>query len=550
MAGMVHRTIKWEFKKIARYTVLFFLVLSIGYLIVAVVVKTKENAIQRENILNTQQELADVEREIISNRVSRLVSDVLYTADNFQLNSAEGDNYAEVKRQWLVFSERKKIYDQIRFIDLDGHERVRVNYSGTGAQVVADTALQNKKDRYYFKDSVALQKNQVFISPVDLNVENNVVEQPEKPMIRLATPCYDSAGQQQGIVVLNYSAQDMLQQVRKIASTSMGAVFMLNADGYWLYNSADSSTEWTFMYEDRAQQSFATDYPEVWQQVLAGSSGVSVTKQGVFSYTNVLANDAFVPDAGNGRIQSTCGDWYIVTFIDPQSAAGRLFTGGTTAVMLTAMQENPFVYLMILIVSFLLAAFFSFNKLEKDRIRYFSEYDVMTGVYNRRAGFAKLDQMYKTGVKHECHISVCFIDINGLKEVNDFLGHEAGDELILTVADGIRAHIRKTDFVSRLGGDEFLIVFETAGKAEAEMIWQNIVQYYERINEQENRKYIVSVSHGIETFHCDTNEYIDTVVNHADEKMYNEKREIKKNLRVIRDLPVKAVPPQSFADCL
>lgn len=550
MAGMVHRTIKWEFKKIARYTVLFFLVLSIGYLIVAVVVKTKENAIQRENILNTQQELADVEREIISNKVSRLVSDVLYTADNFQLNSAEGDNYAEVKRQWLVFSERKKIYDQIRFIDLDGNERVRVNYSGTGAQVVADTALQNKKDRYYFKDSVALQKNQVFISPLDLNVENNVVEQPEKPMIRLATPCYDSAGQQQGIVVLNYSAQDMLQQVRKIASTSMGAVFMLNADGYWLYNSADSSTEWAFMYEDRAQQSFATDYPEVWQQVLAGSSGVSVTNQGVFSYTNVLANDAFVPDAGNGRIQSTCGDWYIVTFIDPQSAAGRLFTGGTTAVMLTAMQENPFVYLMILIVSFLLAAFFSFNKLEKDRIRYFSEYDVMTGVYNRRAGFAKLDQMYKTGVKHECHISVCFIDINGLKEVNDFLGHEAGDELILTVADGIRAHIRKTDFVSRLGGDEFLIVFETAGKAEAEMIWQNIVQYYERINEQENRKYIVSVSHGIETFHCDTNEYIDTVVNHADEKMYNEKREIKKNLRVIRDLPVKAVPPQSFADCL
>lgn len=550
MAGMVHRTIKGEFKKIARYTVLFFLVLSIGYLIVAVVVKTKENAIQRENILNTQQELADVEREIISNRVSRLVSDVLYTADNFQLNSAAGDNYAELKRQWLVFSERKKIYDQIRFIDLDGNERVRVNYSGTGAQVVADTALQNKKDRYYFKDSVALQKNQVFISPLDLNVENNVVEQPEKPMIRLGTPCYDSAGQQQGIVVLNYSAQDMLQQVRKIASTSMGAVFMLNADGYWLYNSADSSTEWTFMYEDRAQQSFATDYPEVWQQVLAGSSGVSVTKQGVFSYTNVLANDAFVPDAGNGRIQSTCGDWYIVTFIDPQSAAGRLFTGGTTAVMLTAMQENPFVYLMILIVSFLLAAFFSFNKLEKDRIRYFSEYDVMTGVYNRRAGFAKLDQMYKTGVKHECHISVCFIDINGLKEVNDFLGHEAGDELILTVADGIRAHIRKTDFVSRLGGDEFLIVFETAGKAEAEMIWQNIVQYYERINEQENRKYIVSVSHGIETFHCDTNEYIDTVVNHADEKMYNEKREIKKNLRVIRDLPVKAVPPQSFADCL
>ena len=550
MAGMVHRTIKGEFKKIARYTVLFFLVLSIGYLIVAVVVKTKENAIQRENILNTQQELADVEREIISNRVSRLVSDVLYTADNFQLNSAEGDNYAEVKRQWLVFSERKKIYDQIRFIDLDGNERVRVNYSGTGAQVVADTALQNKKDRYYFKDSVALQKNQVFISPLDLNVENGAVEQPEKPMIRLSTPCYDSNGQQQGIVVLNYSAQDMLQQVKNIASTSMGAVFMLNADGYWLYDSADSSIEWSFMYQDRMQQSFAAIYPEVWQQVLSSNGGVWISEQGVFCYTNVITNQAFVLESGEGGIHMTGGDWYIVSYIAPQSKTGQLFTGGTVSLVLETMKENPFVYLMILAVSFLLASFVFFNKLERDRIRYFSEYDVMTGVYNRRAGFAKLDQLYKAGSRRDCHISICFIDINGLKEVNDFLGHEAGDELILTVADGIRRHIRKADFVSRLGGDEFLIVFETALKEQAEAIWQNIVQYYERINERENRKYLISVSHGIETFHCDTNEYIDSVINHADEKMYDEKREIKKSLQVIRGLSPNAVQPQPFADCL
>ena len=216
--------------------------------------------------------------------------------------------------------------------------------------------------------------------------------------------------------------------------------------------------------------------------------------------------------------------------------------------VLEAMQESPLIYVMILVVSFLLAAFYAFNKLEKDRIRYYSEYDVMTGVYNRRAGFAKLEQLYKGGSKRDYYISICFVDINGLKEVNDFLGHETGDELILTVADGIRAHIQKTDFVSRLGGDEFLIVFETALKEQAEAVWQDIVQYYERINEQENRKYIVSVSHGIETFRCDTNEYIDSVVNHADEKMYKEKREIKKNLRVIRDLKGDALSLQTLAD--
>ena len=545
---MHQRTIKGEFKRIARYTVLIFLVLSIGYLVIAVVVKTQEKEIQRASILDTQQDLADVEREIITNKINRLVSDVLYMADSFRLNEVPTGDYAEVKRQWLVFSGRKKIYDQICFIDLNGDEKVQINYSTTGAWEATADQLQNQKESAYFKDAVALPKDQVCISPLELNAENGVVDQPQKPIIRLSTPCYDSDGQLQGVVVLNYAANDLLRQVSNIASTSIGAVFMLNANGYWLFNSADSSTEWSFMYPTDIPQNFATAYPEVWQQVKTSHKGVSVSKQGVFCYTDVMGNPNFVLDNKESLLHISGGDWYLVSFISPQSVVGRLFTNGAALMVLEAMQESPFIYVMIFVVSFLLAAFYAFNKLEKDRIRYFSEYDVMTGVYNRRAGFAKLEQLYKGGGKHDYYISICFIDINGLKEVNDFLGHEAGDELILTVADGIRAHIRKTDFVSRLGGDEFLIVFETALKEQAEAVWQNIVQYYERINEQENRKYIVSVSHGIETLRCDTNEYIDSVVNHADEKMYKEKREIKKNLRVIRDLKGDALSLQTLAD--
>ena len=62
----------------------------------------------------------------------------------------------------------------------------------------------------------------------------------------------------------------------------------------------------------------------------------------------------------------------------------------------------------------------------------------------------------------------------------------------------------------------------------------NIVKEYERINKNENRKYIISASHGIETFKCDSNEYIDEIINNADGKMYEEKRIIKKDLKVIR----------------
>jgi diguanylate cyclase (GGDEF)-like protein len=159
----------------------------------------------------------------------------------------------------------------------------------------------------------------------------------------------------------------------------------------------------------------------------------------------------------------------------------------------------------------------------------------MTGIFNRRTGFEKLKQLYKNIEKNENKVSVCFIDINGLKDVNDYLGHEVGDELILTITNGIKNRIRENDFVARLGGDEFLIIFEGLDESDAEAAWQRIVAEFEQINDTENRRYLVSVSHGIETFSGDTNEYIDMIINQADEKMYREKKIIKKNLKIIRD---------------
>jgi GGDEF domain-containing protein len=87
-----------------------------------------------------------------------------------------------------------------------------------------------------------------------------------------------------------------------------------------------------------------------------------------------------------------------------------------------------------------------------------------------------------------------------------------------------------------LGGDEFLIIFEGLNEIQSEQIWERITDEYKHINETENRRYLISVSHGIETFHCGSHEDIDTIVNRADNKMYAEKREIKKDLVVLRDI--------------
>lgn len=132
-------------------------------------------------------------------------------------------------------------------------------------------------------------------------------------------------------------------------------------------------------------------------------------------------------------------------------------------------------------------------------------------------------------------LSVCFIDINGLKEVNDYLGHDTGDELILSVVDCIKKNIRDTDLIARLGGDEFLIIFYNMSAMDAEKVWTRISAEYDRINEEQNRKYVISASHGIEEVNVDTDKSIDIIINQADEKMYREKRRIKKDEKIIRD---------------
>ena len=130
--------------------------------------------------------------------------------------------------------------------------------------------------------------------------------------------------------------------------------------------------------------------------------------------------------------------------------------------------------------------------------------------------------------------SLCFIDVNGLKQVNDNLGHQFGDELIKTVVDVIKSTIREDDFVARLGGDEFLIVFNGADCDKSEEIWSRIKNTYDHINNNEDRLYMISVSHGIVSSKKLIRSEIDELIKIADEKMYEEKVLMKQNLIIIK----------------
>src|SRR3954447_6819173 len=99
-------------------------------------------------------------------------------------------------------------------------------------------------------------------------------------------------------------------------------------------------------------------------------------------------------------------------------------------------------------------------------LRFLADHDSLTGLLNRRRFRAELDQYVSFTARYGGRGAVMVIDIDGLKEVNDKLGHQAGDRLIRRVADILRERVRATDLVARLSGDEFAVLMpqtDTAG---------------------------------------------------------------------------------------
>ncbi len=177
-------------------------------------------------------------------------------------------------------------FDQIRLLDNSGHELVRVNMPQGAAQAISTEQLQDKSHRYYFSEAQTLAADQVFVSRMDLNVEQGVIEQPHKPMLRFVTPVLDADGDRAGVLILNFMAQDMLERFRLQMSRRIDQQGMLlDPQGFWLSNHKRSN-EWGADL-GKPSHNFATLYPDAWPSVAAQDSGVVETAQGLFRFQSI-----------------------------------------------------------------------------------------------------------------------------------------------------------------------------------------------------------------------------------------------------------------------
>lgn len=523
-------------KKVVLLSLILFVAFSMVFVSVAYAFQANEDKETVERIISDEETTLHSQKSILSDELYGRAADLLYLKDVYSLYQDEENDNEEVKTLWIDFAARQKVYDQIRYIDAQGDEIIRINYDDGACTPVAESDLQNKSDRYYFKDTMALEDGQIYISKLDLNIENDQIE--DKPMIRLSTPVYSPEGVIEGMVIVNYSADYLLQYFADVAGTAQGTVYLLNPDGYFIYNQQDPEKEWAFMYEDSEGVGFFSEFPDIWARMNNSADGLLWTDDGCFIYTDISLKEGsghydFIM-AGESLVLGE-GSLVAVSYINSGTENGALFTRTIWDNVLLTIRNNLFGIIVLLALSIFLAIIIVSRAASNKRTKYFSEYDIMTGVMNRRAGLELLKKVYRRAADNNEQLSICYADVNGLKEVNDHIGHEAGDALIESVVDVLKRHIRQTDFIVRLGGDEFLIVLRQTSMQNAESVWERIADEFEKINQTEKRGYQISVSHGIMPFTFQPDEDIDEVINTADQMMYEEKRQVKKNLDIFKD---------------
>jgi diguanylate cyclase (GGDEF)-like protein len=153
--------------------------------------------------------------------------------------------------------------------------------------------------------------------------------------------------------------------------------------------------------------------------------------------------------------------------------------------------------------------------------------DELTGLYNRRGFFAVAEQQLK--LAHLSHIHTClmFIDLDGLKKINDNLGHELGDVAIVTTANLIKQNFRDADTLARLGGDEFVVLLQGNNSSEEAMI-QRLEASIEEYNRLSHQPFDISMSIGVVNYDYSNPVCLDHLITMADELMYKQKRAKKK----------------------
>jgi diguanylate cyclase len=465
--------------------------------------------------------------ELTSLLLEQKLSDLLVLAEGETLrkylHEENTKNRIHLAREFSLFARRKPKYAQIRLLDTEGNELIRVNNSNEVQTIVPQGNLQNKAPRYYFQRTNTLSQGDIYISPMDLNIENGEIIKPFQPTIRFATPVFDGYGVRRGIIVINYSPSELLDRIAEFFEPMLGNAVIVNSNGFWLMGVPDEKL-WGFMFN--RSETYADEHPEVWAAIEKSEHGTIGNEDGLFIFQRsyllnrqrlgALENLSLPKDTSAQGIDAP--HWILVSQISP--AQLDELTSHRAAIA-TASYMTLFLVIGIISLSFAKTAVQ--KKLAYHRLQERAVTDELTGLANRREMKKIGEREFIRAQRFNRPLSVMMLDLDHFKSVNDTFGHHTGDQVLKHVATIFLSTIRLQDLVARFGGEEFVILMP-----ETEI--EGAILLAERIREKINKQpyhdkedvVTINISIGVSTINEADSDYKQTLIR-ADKALYQAK---------------------------
>ncbi len=236
-----------------------------------------------------------------------------------------------VAKEFVTMSKEKGTYDQIRFLNTAGMEVVRVDYNNGDPAIFPSSKLQDKSNRYYFKDTLKLMPGQAYISPLDLNMEHGEIEIPYTPTIRIGVNVYQDSVNK-GVVLVNYFGETILARIRNLFSATNSDSMMVNKDGFYLL-ARNNSDLWGFMFNNN--NGLAETLPQVWNEINSREEGEINHGKHLYMFNTILVG------SDNTKIAETGNYWKIIVKFKPV----KMFS-----------YDDPYLYQSLIVHALLLVA--------------------------------------------------------------------------------------------------------------------------------------------------------------------------------------------------
>jgi diguanylate cyclase (GGDEF)-like protein len=443
--------------------------------------------------------------ELIENKFKTCFSDILiFSKQNSLMDYLDSPGRKNFKKlindHKQLFIYRKNLL-QIRFLDLNGMEKTRVDINNID-QNITNHIFQNKKNRYYFKESIGMMKNQVYVSQFDLNIENGEIEVPYKPTLRVATTVWDRRNRKRGILIINFLGKNIITELKRISKFSKSRLFLLNKNSYSFYGMKNGKN-WGFMFEDKKNIKFSTFYSEEWENIIQVNHNKFFTKNGFFTSQKV-----FIPGYNKNKF------WVLVSFVPDHKIIDKHLI------------NNVFLFgiilsIIVLFISLLISLLFVKRKQYYEHLQHSATYDLLTNLPNRALFYDRLNHLCNQSERYGKQFGILYIDLDGFKIVNDTFGHNIGDEVLRKTALRLKLSVRNSDTIARIGGDEFaVILMNISNKKDVKTISNKIISSVSKIIAYKTHSINIGASMGI--FLCNKKTKLTTteIMQIADRAMY------------------------------